>query len=264
MSPGTFYENASFIFREVQAPEELLELLRMRYAVYRTCRLKELSPPNRDRLDVDPFDVRARHFGLYMSLHGRDVLAGGIRVVEIGPTASGGFLKQLTGVSARIDEAISTEPAARFPMLTYVREASVTADAVENLVAEGKAVVEPTRLILPRDRRSLTLARSIIEAAIAAYFFSDLRVDHAILTCATTQKRFYERYGFAAIPGTTDCYWKKPGVVGSALIGSPESVPRGLRPRIQAMADAFMRSGHISMQLVNRMPAKPDRVAAVA
>ena len=56
-----------FVFREARSTSELEALFRLRYKVYQNSRLHCFEPANEYGINLDCYDLRARHFGLYMN-----------------------------------------------------------------------------------------------------------------------------------------------------------------------------------------------------
>ncbi len=237
-----------FTFREVRTKHELLDTLRLRYAVYTKSRLSGFCAKASEELDVDCYDANARHFGLYVIDGDKQKLVGSLRVVEKGQTEAATMLKQLAHDHSAIDEVLQELPKEHFPLLTYGQESNNIKAYLADPEQQGVLIVEPGRLILSDAFRSIRLARFIIESSLAIYFFSYDAIDKAVLGCCRSQKRFYIRYGFCAIPGTSDNFWDQQHVSGSVLVAAPTDVPSSCRVRLQRMADEFDRTGMILCQ----------------
>ncbi len=245
---STATEKSEFVFREITTPDELLAAFRLRYEVYRDSRLKGFCAENDEGIDVDPWDARARHFGLFPLIGSSRGLLGYIRVVESCETPAAASMQTLAHEYQEIAQSVATDICLPFPQLTYSGEARVVTAMIEKELKRGSSIVEPARLVLATNLRSIKAAMFIVECAVARYFLSSRTADIAILTCASSQKKAYQRYGFDNIPGTTDCFWEKPGVKGSALMATPGSVPEKLRPRLRAMAREFDTTGRITFR----------------
>lgn len=256
-----------FVFREVQTHNELLELLRLRYAVYRDCRLEGFCPENKHGLDIDAYDARSRHFGLY-SVNGNNAqeLIGGIRVVEQSQTSAKRHLQLLASYYPIIRDALAKPIREQFPLLTYdSEEKEAVRRAITGFTRNGERIVEPGRLLLRPQHRSLVMAKRIVESAIIVYFLSAQSVDRAVLSCASTQRCFYRRYGFDLVDGTSGFYCPLLGGNASCLQATPGNVPLSRRSRLKLVADKFDRSGRIVYRAGQQSQVvHTDRVAAVA
>jgi len=72
-----------YTFREISSEAELLQAFRLRYQVYQqSATLCALLKDNAAQLDIDGFDIYARHCGIFKRAGGGDVLVGYLRVVE--------------------------------------------------------------------------------------------------------------------------------------------------------------------------------------
>jgi len=76
-----------FVFRQAQSVDELRALLKLRYKVYRESRLQQFVPENECGIDLDGYDLRSRHFGLFKN---NSHPIGYMRVVEDNDPNRGG------------------------------------------------------------------------------------------------------------------------------------------------------------------------------
>jgi len=72
----------TYCFREARNVEELYALLKLRYEEYRNSRLAGFCPENEYGLDIDEFDLRSRHFGLFQQSADGEKAIGYMRVVQ--------------------------------------------------------------------------------------------------------------------------------------------------------------------------------------
>lgn len=247
-----------FVFREVRNVDELLELLKLRYEVYINSRLKGFLNENPEQIDVDLYDVKARHFGLYRVNSRTKILIGCIRVVNVNIiTRSATMIEYLKKYYTSINKSVNADFDAPLPMLTYGPEGKTIERQYNHWINDGEHVVEVGRLCLHTDFRDLRLARILAESTLALGFYGRYNVDRALFTCNCSHKLFYRKYGFAQISGTSDKFWTKPGASGVALMSTPNDIPHFIRKRLQNMADEFDNSSSIiySQKKPQRRPA---------
>ena len=66
-----------YVFREIETTDDLERYCRMRSSLYSPTRLAPFLENGDAGIDLDRFDLHARHYGIY---HGAD-LVGGVRVI---------------------------------------------------------------------------------------------------------------------------------------------------------------------------------------
>jgi hypothetical protein len=237
-----------FVFREVRTAAELLEVLRLRYGVYRNSRLNGFCPENDERIAVDVFDLRARHFGLYAVSDPCDRLIGCIRVVSENERRHLPKFRQLASQSKLIADVIDRHPDTPLPLCGYSVPGKKISELYQNWVASGEHVVEGGRLCLDPEFRSVRLAVFMAEMTFALGFFGDYEVDRALVTCCTSQERFYARYGYQRVPGTGAAFWDKPQTKGVALMATPKDICYEYRGRLITLASEFDNYGFVQME----------------
>ncbi len=233
-----------FVFREVNAREELEQLLAMRFQVYRHTTVgSHLLPTDGCDLDVDAYDLVSRFFGLFeQSLIGRR-LAGTLRVAgqELGPAAA--VLEGIAAARPKLSTRLHARRRYPLPLMEYLLDREAVAALAGHAASRGERVVEPGRLTLdPVLRGGRHLARHIVESAVAFFFFF-LEIDNAILTCSPPQDRFYYPFGFERLASTARRFYPEFGANVDCLHGTRERVPNERRGPIFAMAERIRRTG---------------------
>ncbi len=234
--------NGHFIFREISSTNDLLAAFRLRYNVYRNSRLSNFCPPNSDNLDVDPWDACSRHFGLFDS-HGD--LAASLRVITTNPQPAGALMSLFANYHDVIDRALTSDPPGIFPIVTAFPQSVACQTAVEQALAGDRTVVETGRLVVTPEKSSPHLVASLGAVMAAIGFFGKWSVDTAFHTCNSSHKNLYTRLGLSNVPGTSDTYWSALKSNGSALMATPDRVPRWLHLIVRGVADRFDSSGHV-------------------
>jgi hypothetical protein len=196
-------------------------------------------------LDVDVYDARSRHYGLYIDDDGSPSLIGGIRVVEDRETDSRAYLESLANQYGLIERVLKQVPEYPLPYLNYYGDIGDCQKVYKEIKKANHTIVDPGRLLLDSKYRSLHLAKFLIESAIAIYFVSSQAVDYAALACKSSQAKCYFLYGFSPINGAHMNYIQEKDVTASALIGCPSDVPSRLIPKLNIMAESFEGTGRI-------------------
>lgn len=151
---------------------DLHDYYKFRQRIYSSCKQSAFVDSSSD-LDVDHFDPTALHFGWYSD----GKLSGCLRFIPGVPD------KQLCmhhhmphSCAVEIDKTLS-----RWDEFRY-------------------KYIEVSRLCLHQDKRNI---RSIIELVLCAMAMAMIRnVHHAVIYCASSHARFYQRMGFFPIAGT--------------------------------------------------------------
>lgn len=234
-------------YREITRAEELIELFRLRYEVYRSSRLKGFVPENDGCMDVDVFDRHARHFGYYRIDNGQSELIGGIRIVE----NSRDFVSTVFIEAAALDRAVEpicfeSRPA-DLPLLTYAATSKQIQAYLEREYG-GQRVVEPSRLCLKPVRRTWRHSRNIVCSAIASCALGPNPADAFIMSCASTQRRFYKQYGFRPVFSEDERAWSVWNQPLVCLIASPSDVPTTVQVELGRIVEEFKANGTCSFK----------------
>ncbi len=241
-------DQSYYVFREAQNPDELLELFRLRYQVYRNSDLARLVPENEYRIDLDMYDFRARHFGLFYTNEGSEQPIGYMRVVEDREVCGKTDVFDLVKRSPDLFNKLENTCAYPFPLMAYFPDSSVVKEAYSSMQEKWQRLVEPGRFALYRTSRFRRLGQHMIESAIAVYFFT-LKVDYAMMCVDSTHKAIYGLYGFKPFAGTVEADFLGIGSSSVCLIGSPEGVPSPRRERLSQMAKAYQETVRICYHL---------------
>jgi two-component system chemotaxis response regulator CheY len=250
-----------FAFRKVANYQEMLDHLRLRYAVYRTtATMKQVFLNDTDAgFDLEPHDRGATFLSLFHVGMEENQLIGTMRLSgraqpgaeELLGRAARDFPETASGLEDTLDVPL--------PMMKYLVDRDALGQLHGRLKEAGESVVEPGRFALDPGfqtalfgESSAMLGRFMIEGTIAfASFFSS--IENAILTCVPAQVRFYRRYGFRAAEGTSTGYQPLLNVEFTCLHGRPEWVPSAERERLSSMGACLRRQN-----LACRCPSYPE------
>ncbi len=190
-----------YTYREAQNTTELEALLKLRYKVYRNSALSNFCPENNAQLDLNPFDLNSRHFGLFENEEGVEKPVGYMRVVqqERSPSANQ-VLEIAKKACSKLADCLQQPITKPFPLMTYFRGSEKVDSVLTQLNEHGLKMCEASRFVFAEEVRSLQLAKFVTESSIAIYralgFYS------SIITCSITHSRFYNQYGFSQLKGT--------------------------------------------------------------
>ncbi|MFH1314760.1 MAG: hypothetical protein ABIJ00_16275 [Candidatus Eisenbacteria bacterium] len=232
------------VFREAADMDELRRLFELRYREYRDAGLGDLVPENDYGIDVNSYDLRSHHFGLFNVCPDGHYPIGYLRVVEDRePPARSDLdrlLEQVPGLR-HMTQMSSPNP---LPLMDYVPNIHVMTALYDAIRSRGEHLVEVSRFVLDARFRSLKLARHMVESAIAILAFHH-HFEHAVWCCDSPCKKFYGLYGFRPVAGIEDGDFLKIGTSSSCLVGSVTNIPRSVVPRLALMARTYAATGGI-------------------
>ncbi len=173
---NTYYE-----FRAPKSIDELREILKLRYRVYKDCRLVDFVENNQSSYDIDQYDERAFQMGLFVHTDEGTKIVGSHREIidGIGP-----HYDWFKSIEEELNMNLHNEFDYReypFPALTYDSTAnSVLKRFYSNVKEQRKTVGEASRYAIDSSIRSLSLARFLVEAIIAT-FIIDKSINYGIM-----------------------------------------------------------------------------------
>jgi len=243
-APNSKSPARAYVFREPTTVGELIDIFRLRYDVFREGRLVRFVPGNDHGLDVDCYDARSRHFGLYRRDKSGERLVGTLRVVENGIVKGIVDPHEVTRTVPEVGRQLEGTPPQPFPLMNYVPGVSCLQAHINQIEELGERIVEASRMALIEEERSLLAARHIFEGSMAIYWFS-MGYEHKWVCCDASKRAFYRRYGVQYLPGTPMEDFCGIGVESACLVGSKTDVPVSRCRRLEAMAHVYARTGQI-------------------
>lgn len=233
-----------FVFREAKSVAELEDLFRLRYRVYQSGRLARFIAKNDLGMDVDCYDPRSRHFGLFEVSNGVEEAIGYLRVVEdrylADMTHMAEFCKKYPELAQKAHQPF-VHP---FPLMNYIPDKALVRQRYAEIRGSGGQLVEAGRMVLDECHRSLRLARHIFECAIVIYFLNK-KANHAMACCDTSKKAFYAIYGFNHFEGTSEGDVAGIGVSSTLTFAAADRIPVKVQARLQEMAVVYRETGRI-------------------
>lgn len=231
-----------FVYREAANANELEILLRLRYHAFRDSQLKGFVAENETGLDLDCYDLRSRHFGLFHHAENHTVAVGYHRVVsdEYGPHWQN--IMTLASQSSQQYERVCQTPVKPLPLMTYHPQAKILEDYYNQLKSEGRKICEGSRLTLSEPFRSIELVRHIIGSAVTI-FFDICRYDLGLVALSPSHRRFYTPFGFTDVDQIN--VFKIFGVSLTCLKITANAIPKTLKNSIHQMGEAFEETGMI-------------------
>ncbi len=243
---NTYYE-----FRAPKSIEELREILKLRYRVYKDCRLVDFVENNQSGYDIDPHNTRAYQMGLFMqTVEGTKVIGTHREVFDgIGPHAD--WITQIEkeiNINSYKNFDYTKYP---FPAFTYSEPVACALRKFYDYAKKSnKDVIEGTRYTIDPTFRSLSLARFLLEVIISVLLI-DKAIGYGVIGVSSSHAPFYERHGFKKIEGIGEV--DVHGVPANFMVISFDTIPTHLLERLYKMAEAYRATGSICFN-----PTQPD------
>lgn len=237
----------TYYFREILDPQEMMEWLRLRYTIYNSTRCAGFLTANEQEIDLDLYDLRSRHYGLFVEEADQQKLIGGLRIIHNKPILSTVRLLREVGV---LDQQELSSDNTVLPIFSYFKEdENVDFSA---LTAHTPVATEGSRLVLNKEYQSLRLAKFIISNAIILHL--TMKEDWvAFVSCNPLHARLYHSFGFENVCSKTT--WAKDAQV-SALYLRDEILATDKRAELEALAASYRKDGYTQYIHERRVPVR--------
>jgi len=231
-----------FTFKEIDSGDMLEQFFRLRYEVYADCENKVFITENPAQLDIDSFDIHAKHYGFMCDNN----LVGYFRMVF----PQGEFRnEQVIEIANRHLLQKQINPVANnapFPFLSYDGVPKVHWDYYENLLKKSERMVEISRLILHPAYREMKMSRLLIDFGCTIYILLCDKIRSVLVNCSQSHEVFYKYYGFQSIDnlgGYSVGKLRKVSLVFSTLTHKPPY------EKVDSMVQEFKLNNKIQLEL---------------
>lgn len=226
-----------YTFRELQTPAELEAMFRLRFREFSKLPwYAHLLENAKNGLDIDQFDARSRHFGLFKKdIFGNEKLIGGLRVI----------LNETNFAVARLLEHrgwLPENPVAEpglFCFHEYFKNAEQHLGHFSQLLADH---CEPGRLVLDAGHRSFGLANFMSKSITAVVCSMD--IGEAIVTGRSFLVPFYKRMGFRLVAQHEDA-----GFPPIALMRMDRKMAFAAVPNLSELIKNWEENAHFSSKI---------------
>ncbi|MDI6766112.1 MAG: hypothetical protein QME52_04740 [Bacteroidota bacterium] len=237
-------KQSCFVYRQAGSIEEFRELLFIRSLASPENRFAKTETTKEVHLNIDSYDSRSFHFGLYKVLDEESAPVGYIRIV--GDMGRGPLFRE-------VEELIDDHPTALaksfdvvstpFPMMRYFPGALVVGAFYRKIKEGGQALVEASQHLLVQQVESASLSQFMVSAMLATALVHC--VDVVIIICVPRLKTFYNQFGFSSLPGTYEHYCPMFDKSVVCIFGTQKSLPIEMVDQIHSMAEVFEATGCI-------------------
>ena len=245
----------TYTFREITEAGELEQAFRLRYEVYSNCRCSSFLKSNVNKIDLDIYDLHARHFGILINDH---ELIGYWRIVfskndlynpeifYIGEKY--GFFKS-DEMSSLIEEK---KESADFPFLSYPDIPEEIKSYYNSIKSGNEDLAEGSRLMIKEHFRGVRMVLFLMDCMMMLFFIHCLGKRHAFTNCVKEHAQFYQRYGFKFI-GDERGYSISGSIKEAVCLTIPLSmslsastVPAHFHPKLECMSAEYSLNGKIT------------------
>ncbi len=252
-------------FREILSPQELEQAFRLRYRVYRASDVKHFIKENPHELDLDAYDIRAHHYGLFNCDNGNQELVGCVRVVTDHETATASAVRLIAENHEHFNHIGHQTPPEIFPMLEYVPYREQILELYRKCKKQEGEIIEAGRLALDDQHQCLKLGTAVVQAAAAVGFIIK-EYGYALVLANHHAARFYRVGGFRLFPGTRDFKLEQQQFHSGCLLGTVNDIPVSSRPTVEKYAHDLRTTGKIEITVEKATPVEvePKPVATTA
>lgn len=232
----------SIVFRQASNLLELKSLLKLRYHGYLNSQCASLIEHNKHQIDLDGYDLRSLHFGLFQTDGLRAQPIGYVRLIqdEMSPVAP--LLWQLAFMYPELRPKLEEKAPTLFPFMQYHPDQEQAAYQIAQAKAEGKKMVEASRFVFDPSIRSRGLLGFVTEATLSIVFFG-LSYHHLMLVCNPSHCRFYTRVGFQFFDeGLQSDYQDLPA---RFMVNQASQLPEQYKKRMITLACQYDQYGGI-------------------
>ena len=187
------------MYREPRTADELEELYRVRYDVYRDSGYMQPSP---DGLDIDSYDLRSHYVGAYLG----DRLIGGARLIlREGRSPAEPAIRSL--LARCRGERLRSLPDP--PAEVFSEQAFDFSTLLDRWAQQGRRAVEFGRTVCVPEHRGLGIGFGLVHAIYGLSL--TIGVDAGIGTCPVGVKEFYRRLACRPLDSLGTFRYQKDG-----------------------------------------------------
>ncbi|MBC7849913.1 MAG: hypothetical protein H7Y31_09255 [Chitinophagaceae bacterium] len=187
-----------YVLQEIESEDELEQFLRLRYEVFFNSDAEMFISENDQQIDLNYYDHRSHHYGLYHSFDGVKKRIGYFRIVVDKRTMADQWV---ANISRRVGlrHLAGFRPRSTLPCFNAYPDANLEEKFYSRKEIFGN-VGEASRLMIATNERSLKLSLQLLKMALA---IGVMYVEHAFVGCFQEHSKAYSRLGFEQMSGTS-------------------------------------------------------------
>lgn len=230
---------ASYVVREPRDIEELETLLRVRYQAFRESELASYVPENELGMDVDEWDEKSNHLGLWEKNGFEELAVGYLRIIGLNNTDTAGMVRSIGTKHPFLHLRIKQKTKGPIRFLCNYSKFQSVHEWFNKVEKEGLGLVEASRLSVLKQYQKKNLGQMLIETALAVFLNGD-RAAYGAMEVMDHHLSFYHNYGFRDIARKKNLDAKR---VNYLIVGHYSSLPECLEKRFATIRQSWDTDG---------------------
>lgn len=189
----------TYIFRPPYTKDELKSLLALRYRVFRETKGDFVFKENPYELDLDVYDLRAHHFGLFKCIGDRQICVGHMRlVVSDRETFIAPIVREIADETPELSPNWDAPPQYCLPHFQLIDD-KVAFAITEQAISENQVLIETSRYCTETEAQAISIARFMVSSVVEAayHYFRDM--GRVYVMVSHLHASFYKSYGFEVV-----------------------------------------------------------------
>ena len=190
----------TFVFRAPYTKDELKSLLMLRYRIFRETKGDWVFCQNPYELDIDAYDLRAYHFGLFKCLGDRQICVGHMRLVvsDERDTYIAPLVREIADEIPDINPAWDTPPQYVLPHFQLIDE-KVAWEITEQAAFDNHILIETSRYCTDTEAQAIAIARFMVSSVVEAAHHYFKNMGRVYVMVHYLHASFYKSYGFEIV-----------------------------------------------------------------
>jgi hypothetical protein len=232
--------------REARDADELWRLLRLRYRLRAAGRANGLQP-NEFEVDVDGYDLCAKHYAILAETDGVERLVGCQRIVCPHMSERCVSAHELALCCNGLRDEVLRAPKYPLPCMNRMpyEHANATAEHYRRWVEAGREIAEIGPLYLVPEVRC---ARFVVRATEVMVGVQSEEAFTGVLDARPSHTNFFARFGFEPIPEIPARLAESFAHPGRLLRIQRDTVPESLWSRVRDCADTLRSLGYVPIE----------------
>lgn len=254
--------HSTLVIREPRTAMEMISLFKLRYRGYLESTCATLVNQNEIGMEVDAYDLKAIHFGLFQEGRFGSYPLAYLRVIQNEYSHHAPLVTQVIEQTEGLEVPTPIKEDCPLPMLAncaYVDEIRERLDQYKNGNEETK-MAEAGRLVCMPEVRANGFVPFFVDVCLAATIYK-YNVDVLTLACHPRHTAFYMRYGFKLeINGKKNDY---QGLEASIVALKRDGIRRQKLETIKQLANVIQQKGVVYLPSTSLDVVKTNRQIAI-
>lgn len=231
-----------YVCREPRSPEELLDIFRLRRRVFMESNLGFLlnSTAAEYEADIDCYDLRSVHFGLYQSLGEDSRLIGSIRAVGRTEAPAAVWIRAFAADKPGLLRELDQTPPHGVPLLHYSPFPEAVRAIEKKYAEQGKVLYEISRFAMEPSHRAVFVSHSLIEMVIV---FTQCCPGSMIFSCRPEHRPIYQPYHNWPLALTPEFEFE--GIKMTIIFWDMALLPGPMRAKMERAVEEYRESGEL-------------------